>query len=69
VADDDGRFVDMPRRLTCESKSKKRRFCGASISVGAVVSEQLSSTPRGRQHLGLEPQRIWVTAAAAPNSR
>jgi len=61
VADEQGRFVDMPRRLTCESKSKKRRFCGASISTSATLSNQLSSTPcEEGSTWGWNRNGIWV---------
>ncbi|WMJ71538.1 DUF3011 domain-containing protein [Stenotrophomonas sp. 24(2023)] len=61
VSDKDGRFVDVPRRLTCESKSKKRRFCGVSIGAGAVVSRQLSSTACVQgQTWGWDRHGIWV---------
>jgi len=61
VANEQGRFVDMPRRLTCESKSKRRRFCGASISAGAVVSRQISGTACVEgQTWGWNRNGVWV---------
>ncbi|KAF1015607.1 MAG: hypothetical protein GAK31_01082 [Stenotrophomonas maltophilia] len=61
ISDSDGRFVDVPRRLTCESKSKQRRFCGVSIGAGAVVSRQLSNTACVQdQTWGWNRHGIWV---------
>ncbi len=61
VADDAGRFVDVARKLTCESKSKRRRFCGATISTEAKVIKQLSGTAceEGRTW-GWSRNGIWV---------
>jgi hypothetical protein len=60
VADEDGRFVDGPRRLTCESKSKKRRFCGQHHGRCRRL-EQLSSTPcEEGSTWGWSRNGIWV---------
>ena len=43
-AEDTGAFVDVPRRISCDSKDRRRRFCGASIRVGASLLRQRSGS-------------------------
>ncbi len=60
-AEDGGGFVDVPRRLTCESKDRRKRFCGATISTGANLVRQLSGSPcvEGRSW-GWDKRGVWV---------
>lgn len=60
AADGSG-FLMVPRLLTCESKSRQRRFCGASINHGATLSRQLSGSPceQGRTW-GWDARGVWV---------
>ncbi|WP_406846338.1 DUF3011 domain-containing protein [Stenotrophomonas lacuserhaii] len=60
AADGSG-FVDAPRRLTCESKDRRRRFCGASITSGVNLLKQLSgrACEEGR-NWGWDKRGIWV---------
>jgi len=60
AADGSG-FVDVPRRLTCESKDRRKRFCGTSISDGATVLKQISGTPCVQdRNWGWNRNGIWV---------
>ncbi len=60
AADGSG-FIDVPRRLTCESKDRRRRFCGTSISVGATVLKQLSGSACVLdESWGWDRHGIWV---------
>jgi len=54
-------FVDVPRRVTCESKDRRKRFCGASISSGVNLVRQLSgrACEEGRSW-GWDKRGIWV---------
>ena len=54
-------FVDAPRRLSCESKDRRRRFCGASITTGVNLLKQLSgrACEEGRSW-GWDKRGIWV---------
>ncbi|MCF7751474.1 DUF3011 domain-containing protein [Bacillus subtilis subsp. subtilis] len=60
AADGSG-FLDAPRTLVCESKSRQRRFCGATIGKGARLSKQLSGSPceEGRSW-GWDARGVWV---------
>ncbi|QHB71840.1 DUF3011 domain-containing protein [Stenotrophomonas sp. 364] len=60
AADGSG-FLDAPRTLVCESKSRQRRFCGATIGRGARLSKQLSGSPceEGRGW-GWDARGVWV---------
>lgn len=60
-ATDGSGFLDVPRTLVCESKSRQRRFCGATISKGARLSKQLSGSPceEGRGW-GWDARGVWV---------
>lgn len=60
-AEDGSGFIDVPRRITCESKDRRRRFCGASISVRATLIKQISgrSCDEGRSW-GWERNGVWV---------
>jgi hypothetical protein len=42
--EDGAGFVDVPRLVTCESKSNARRLCGITIERGARLQRQLSRT-------------------------
>lgn len=56
-----GGFVDAPRRVTCESKDRRRQFCGTSIERGASLLKQLSgrACEEGRSW-GWDRRGIWV---------
>jgi len=60
-AEDGSGFIDVPRRMTCESKDRRKRFCGASIGVGATLVRQLSgrACEEGRSW-GWDRNGIWV---------
>lgn len=60
AADGSG-FLDMPRTLVCESKSRQRRFCGAGISREARLVRQLSGSAceEGRSW-GWDQRGVWV---------
>ncbi|MFI8716867.1 DUF3011 domain-containing protein [Stenotrophomonas sp. NPDC077464] len=60
AADGSG-FLDVPRTLVCESKSRQRRFCGAGISKDARLVKQLSGSPceQGRSW-GWDARGVWV---------
>lgn len=60
AADGSG-FLDVPRTLVCESKSKQRRFCGAGISKSVRLVKQLSGSPceEGRGW-GWDRNGVWV---------
>jgi len=44
AAADGSGFVDVPRRLSCDSKDRRRRFCGATITQGATLLKQRSGS-------------------------
>lgn len=56
-----GAFVDVPRRIACDSKDRRRRFCGATVSTGVRLLEQRSSRAceEGRSW-GWDRFGIWV---------
>lgn len=60
AADGSG-FLNVPRTVVCESKSRQRRFCGAGISKSAVLVKQLSGSPcdEGRSW-GWDTRGVWV---------
>lgn len=60
-AGDGSGFVDAPRILVCESKSRQRRNCGASIGHSAAMTRQLSGSPceEGRSW-GWNRNGVWV---------
>ncbi len=60
-AGDGSGFVDAPRTLVCESKSRQRRMCGATVEHSAVMTRQLSGSPceEGRSW-GWNPHGVWV---------
>lgn len=60
AADGSG-FVNAPRVVICESRSRQRRFCGAGISQGAQLRKQLSGSPceEGRDW-GWDARGVWV---------
>jgi len=60
-AEDTGAFVDVPRRISCDSKDRRRRFCGASIRVGASLLRQRSGSAceLGRSW-GWDHSGVWV---------
>lgn len=60
-AEDGSGFVDIPRRIVCESKGAMRRECGVSISRRATLVEQLSSAAcREGDSWGWDRNGIWV---------
>lgn len=60
-AEDGSGFVDVPRRLTCESKDRRKRFCGASITTDVNLVRQLSGSAcvEGRSW-GWDRRGVWV---------
>lgn len=60
-AEDGSGFVDIPRQVTCESKSEMRRECGVTIERRATLVKQLSNAPceEGRSW-GWSRNGIWV---------
>ena len=60
-ATDGSGFLDVPRTLVCESKSRQRRFCGAGISREARLVKQLSGSAceEGRSW-GWDQRGVWV---------
>jgi hypothetical protein len=61
AATDGSGFVDVPRVVVCESKSRQRRFCGATISKGARLSRQLSgSACEEGKGWGWDQRGVWV---------
>jgi len=60
AADGSG-FLNVPRTLVCESKSRQRRFCGAGISKEARLIKQLSGSAceQGRSW-GWDARGVWV---------
>ena len=60
-AEDGSGFVDIPRQVTCESKSEMRRECGVTIERKATLVKQLSNAPceEGRSW-GWSRNGIWV---------
>lgn len=60
-ATDGSGFLNVPRTVVCESKSRQRRFCGASISKSVRLSKQLSGSPceEGRGW-GWDARGVWV---------
>jgi hypothetical protein len=60
-AEDGSGFLDMPRMVTCESKSRMRRMCGVTIEHGARLSRQISGTPCVQdQNWGWSRDGVWV---------
>jgi len=60
-AEDGSGFVDAPRRLVCESKDRRRQFCGASIEHEVTLFRQISgiACEQGR-NWGWDGRGIWV---------
>lgn len=60
-AEDGSGFVDIPRRLTCESKRKLKRECGVSVQRKVTLVRQLSGTPCEEGHnWGWSRTGVWV---------
>ena len=60
-AEDGSGFVNVPRPLICESKSKTRRMCGTTIEHGARLQRQLSNTACVEGHSwGWSRDGVWV---------
>ncbi|MEK0265531.1 DUF3011 domain-containing protein [Stenotrophomonas sp. TWI819] len=60
AADGSG-FLNVPRILVCESKSRQRRFCGAGITHGVTLNKQLSGTPCEQgSSWGWDSRGVWV---------
>ena len=60
-AEDGSGFVDVPRPLTCESKSKTRRMCGITVEHGVRLQRQLSTTACVEGHnWGWSRDGVWV---------
>jgi len=60
-AEDGSGFVDVPRQVTCESKSEMRRECGVSVERKVTLVRQLSNAAceEGRSW-GWDRTGIWV---------
>ncbi|WP_305804921.1 DUF3011 domain-containing protein [Stenotrophomonas sp. YIM B06876] len=60
-AEDGSGFVDIPRKLVCESKGGLRRECGVSVQHRVTLLRQLSGTPceEGR-NWGWTRDGVWV---------
>ncbi|MGV8958847.1 MAG: DUF3011 domain-containing protein [Stenotrophomonas sp.] len=60
-AEDGSGFVDVPRKLVCESKGGLRRECGVSVQRRVTLLRQLSETPceEGR-NWGWTRDGVWV---------
>ncbi|MEA9758213.1 DUF3011 domain-containing protein [Xanthomonas campestris pv. raphani] len=60
-AEDGSGFVDMPRTLTCESKSRSRRMCGVSVERNVRLRKQISGSPCVEgQTWGWSRDGVWV---------
>ena len=61
AAEDGSGFVDIPRQVTCESKSEMRRECGVSVERRVTLVRQLSNAAceEGRSW-GWDRTGIWV---------
>ena len=60
-AEDGSGFVDVPRRVVCESKGGLRRECGVSVTRRVTLVEQLSSAAcREGDSWGWDRFGIWV---------
>lgn len=60
-AEDGSGFVDVPRQVTCESKSEMRRECGVSVERRVTLLRQLSSaTCEEGRSWGWDRTGIWV---------
>lgn len=61
AAEDGSGFVDVPRKVVCESKGGHRRECGVSVARRVTLVEQLSSTRcREGENWGWDAHGIWV---------
>ena len=62
IGDRDGGFPPGPRLLTCESKGKSRRFCGASVGqAGVILVNQLSGMAcEEGTSWGWDRDGVWV---------
>ncbi|KRG67122.1 hypothetical protein ABB27_10960 [Stenotrophomonas terrae] len=60
-AEDGSGFVDIPRKVVCESKGELRRECGVSVTRRVTLVEQLSSAAcREGDSWGWDRNGIWV---------
>lgn len=60
-AEDGSGFVDVPRQLTCESKSRTRRMCGITVEHDVRLQRQLSGTACVEGHnWGWSRDGVWV---------
>ncbi|MEQ4575399.1 MAG: DUF3011 domain-containing protein [Gammaproteobacteria bacterium] len=60
-AEDGSGFVDVPRRVTCESKNRIRRMCGVSVERGVRLGRQISGTACVQdKNWGWSRDGIWV---------
>jgi hypothetical protein len=60
-AEDGSGFVDVPRRIVCESKGRARRLCGTTVERGVRLLKQISGTACvERQSWGWDRHGIWV---------
>ncbi len=60
-AEDGSGFIDVPRMVTCESKSRSRRMCGITVEQGVRLGRQLSGTPCVQgENWGWSRDGVWV---------
>lgn len=60
-AEDGSGFVEVPRKVVCESKGGQRRECGVSVSRRVTLLEQLSNSACTEgQSWGWDHDGIWV---------
>ena len=60
-AEDGSGFVDVPRRITCESKGELRRECGVSVIHRVTLLKQLSNAPcQEGDSWGWDRFGVWV---------
>ncbi len=60
-AEDGSGFVDVPRRITCESKGELRRECGVSVTHRVTLLKQLSNAPcQEGDSWGWDRFGVWV---------
>ncbi|KAB7765305.1 hypothetical protein CKY51_15815 [Xanthomonas maliensis] len=60
-AEDGSGFVQVPRPLTCESKSRARRMCGVTVEHGVRMARQISGSPCVEgQTWGWSRDGVWV---------
>ncbi|MDR2872554.1 MAG: DUF3011 domain-containing protein [Xanthomonadaceae bacterium] len=70
ISTPDGVFMMDARTIRCESKSRRRMFCGVTVSVGATLEEQLSKAPcRYGESWGWDRDGVWVDGGCRADFR